>query len=106
MLMNKPEKIEQNKEKKTPTPVISGYTKEEMEEIYSFAQSKIGEKPPAELSEQPRIDFKINDRAVQHKGKGFRVKIDPNRLKSAFVLRSMKNQTLLRFFQSSRAWMI
>ena len=79
MLMNKPEKIEQNKEKKTPTPVISGYTKEEMEEIYSFAQSKIGEKPPAELSEQPRIDFKINDRAVQHKGKGFRDKIDPSR---------------------------
>ena len=79
MLMNKPEKIEQNKEKKTPTPVISGYTKEEMEEIYSFAQSKIGEKPPAELSEQPRIDFKINDRAVQHKGKGYRVKIDPSR---------------------------
>jgi len=79
MLMNKPEKIEQNKEKKTPTPVISGYTKEEMEEIYSFAQSKIGEKPPTELSEQPRIDFKINDRAVQHKGKGFRVKIDPSR---------------------------
>ena len=79
MLMNKPEKIEQNKKKKTPTPVISGYTKEEMEEIYSFAQSKIGEKPPAELSEQPRIDFKINDRAVQHKGKGFRVKIDPSR---------------------------
>ena len=79
MLMNKPEKIDQNKEKKTPTPVISGYTKEEMEEIYSFAQSKIGEKPPAELSEQPRIDFKINDRAVQHKGKGFRVKIDPSR---------------------------
>jgi len=77
--MNKPEKIEQNKEKKTPTPVISGYTKEEMEEIYSFAQSKIGEKPPSELSEQPRIDFKINDRAVQHKGKGFRVKIDPSR---------------------------
>ena len=79
MLMNKPEKINQNKEKKTPTPVISGYTKEEMEEIYSFAQSKIGEKPPADLSEQPRIDFKINDRAVQHKGKGFRVKIDPSR---------------------------
>ena len=79
MLMNKPEKIDQNKEKKTPTPVISGYTKEEMEEIYSFAQSKIGEKPPTELSEQPRIDFKINDRAVQHKGKGFRVKIDPSR---------------------------
>ena len=79
MLMNKPEKIEQNKEKKTPTPVISGYTKEEMEEIYSFAQSKIGEKPSTELSEQPRIDFKINDRAVQHKGKGFRVKIDPSR---------------------------
>ncbi len=79
MLMNKPEKIDQNKEKKTPTPVISGYTKEEMEEIYSFAQSKIGEKPPAELSKQPRIDFKINDRAVQHKGKGFRVKIDPSR---------------------------
>ena len=79
MLMNRPEKIEQNKKKKTPTPVISGYTKEEMEEIYSFAQSKIGEKPPAELSEQPRIDFKINDRAVQHKGKGFRVKIDPSR---------------------------
>ena len=79
MLMNKPEKIDQNKEKKTPTPVISGYTKEEMEEIYSFAQSKIGEKPPAELSEQPRIDFKINDRAVQHKGKGYRVKIDPSR---------------------------
>ncbi|MBN44827.1 MAG: ribonucleotide-diphosphate reductase subunit alpha [Rhodobiaceae bacterium] len=50
-----------------------------MEEIYSFAQSKIGEKPPAELSKQPRIDFKINDRAVQHKGKGFRVKIDPSR---------------------------
>ena len=79
MLMNKPEKIIQNKEKKTPTPVISGYTKEEMEEIYSFAQSKIGEKPSTELSEQPRIDFKINDRAVQHKGKGFRVKIDPSR---------------------------
>ena len=79
MLMNRPEKIEQNKKKKTPTPVISGYTKEEMEEIYSYAQSKIGEKPPAELSEQPRIDFKINDRAVQHKGKGFRVKIDPSR---------------------------
>ena len=79
MLMNRPERIEQNKKKKTPTPVISGYTKEEMEEIYSFAQSKIGEKPPAELSEQPRIDFKINDRAVQHKGKGFRVKIDPSR---------------------------
>ena len=79
MLMNRPEKIEQNKKKKTPTPVISGYTKEEMEEIYSFAQSKIGEKPPTELSEQPRIDFKINDRAVQHKGKGFRVKIDPSR---------------------------
>ena len=79
MLMNKPEKIEQNKEKKTPTPVISGYTKEEMEEIYSFAQSKIGEKPSTELSEQPRIDFKINDRAVQHKGKGYRVKIDPSR---------------------------
>jgi len=77
--MNKPEKIEQNKKKKTPTPVISGYTKEEMEEIYSFAKSKIGEKPPSELSEQPRIDFKINDRAVQHKGKGFRVKIDPSR---------------------------
>ena len=79
MLMNRPEEIEQNKKKKTPTPVISGYTKEEMEEIYSYAQSKIGEKPPAELSEQPRIDFKINDRAVQHKGKGFRVKIDPSR---------------------------
>ena len=79
MLMNKPEKINKNKEKKTPTPVISGYTKEEMEEIYSFAQSKIGEKPSTELSEQPRIDFKINDRAVQHKGKGFRVKIDPSR---------------------------
>ena len=79
MLMNKPEKINKNKEKKTPTPVISGYTKEEMEEIYSFAKSKIGEKPPAELTEQPRIDFKINDRAVQHKGKGFRVKIDPSR---------------------------
>ena len=79
MLMNKPEKIDQNKEKKTPTPVISGYTKEEMEEIYSFAQSKIGEKPSTELSEQPRIDFKINDRAVQHKGKGYRVKIDPSR---------------------------
>ena len=79
MLMNRPEKIEQNKKKKTPTPVISGYTKEEMEEIYSYAQSKIGEKPPAELSEQPSIDFKINDRAVQHKGKGFRVKIDPSR---------------------------
>ena len=79
MLMNRPEKIEQNKKKKTPTPVISGYTKEEMEEIYSFAQSKIGEKPSTELSEQPRIDFKINDRAVQHKGKGFRVKIDPSR---------------------------
>ena len=79
MLMNKPEKIDKNKEKKTPTPVISGYTKEEMEEIYSFAQSKIGEKPSTELSEQPRIDFKINDRAVQHKGKGFRVKIDPSR---------------------------
>ena len=79
MLMNKPEKIDQNKEKKTPTPVISGYTKEEMEEIYSFAQSKIGEKPTTKLSEQPRIDFKINDRAVQHKGKGFRVKIDPSR---------------------------
>tara|TARA_S200000501_G_scaffold193922_1_gene182727 strand:+ start:163 stop:2163 length:2001 start_codon:yes stop_codon:yes gene_type:complete len=77
--MNKPEKINKNKEKKTPTPVISGYTKEEMEEIYSFAQSKIGEKPSTELSEQPRIDFKINDRAVQHKGKGFRVKIDPSR---------------------------
>jgi len=77
--MNKPEKIDQNKEKKTPTPVISGYTKEEMEEIYSFAQSKIGEKPSTELSEQPRIDFKINDRAVQHKGKGYRVKIDPSR---------------------------
>ena len=61
MLMNRPEKIEQNKKKKTPTPVISGYTKEEMEEIYSFAQSKIGEKPSAELSEQPRIDFKINE---------------------------------------------
>ena len=79
MLMNKLEKTDQNKEKKTPTPVISGYTKEEMEEIYSFAKSKIGEKPPAELTEQPRIDFKINDRAVQHKGKGFRVKIDPSR---------------------------
>ena len=79
MLMNKIEKINQNKEKKTPTPVISGYTKEEMEEIYSFAQSKIGEKPTTNLSEQPRIDFKINDRAVQHKGKGFRVKIDPSR---------------------------
>tara|TARA_B100001109_G_scaffold212848_1_gene181056 strand:- start:462 stop:2381 length:1920 start_codon:yes stop_codon:yes gene_type:complete len=50
-----------------------------MEEIYSFAQSKIGEKPSTELSEQPRIDFKINDRAVQHKGKGYRVKIDPSR---------------------------
>ena len=79
MLMNKIEKINQNNEKKTPTPVISGYTKEEMEEIYSFAQSKIGEKPTTKLSEQPRIDFKINDRAVQHKGKGFRVKIDPSR---------------------------
>ena len=79
MLMNKLEKTDQNKEKKTPTPVISGYTKEEMEEIYSFAKSKIGEKPPAKLAEQPRIDFKINDRAVQHKGKGFRVKIDPSR---------------------------
>ena len=79
MLMNKIEKINKNKEKKTPTPVISGYTKEEMEEIYSFAQSKIGEKPTTKLSEQPRIDFKINDRAVQHKGKGFRVKIDPSR---------------------------
>ena len=79
MLMNKLEKTDQNKEKKPPTPVISGYTKEEMEEIYSFAKSKIGEKPPAELTEQPRIDFKINDRAVQHKGKGFRVKIDPSR---------------------------
>ena len=79
MLMNKIEKINQNNEKKTPTPVISGYTREEMEEIYSFAQSKIGEKPTTKLSEQPRIDFKINDRAVQHKGKGFRVKIDPSR---------------------------
>ena len=81
MLMNKPEKqINSNSDKKkTPTPVISGYTKEEMEEIYSFAQSKIGEKPSGELADQPRMDFKIGDRAVQHTDKGKRVKIDPSR---------------------------
>ena len=51
MLMNKPEKIEQNKEKKTPTPVISGYTKEEMEEIYSFMEILgLGKLPLQDLS--------------------------------------------------------
>ena len=66
MLMNKPEKKIKNDldKKKTPTPTISGYTKDEMEEIYSFAKSKIGEKPSIELAEEPRMDFRIADRAV------------------------------------------
>ena len=81
MLMNKPEKKIKNDldKKKTPTPTISGYTKDEMEEIYSFAKSKIGEKPSIELVEEPRMDFRITDRAVQHTDKGNRVKIDPSR---------------------------
>ena len=81
MLMNKPEKKIKNDldKKKTPTPTISGYTKDEMEEIYSFAKSKIGEKPSIELAEEPRMDFRITDRAVQHTDKGNRVKIDPSR---------------------------
>ena len=93
MLMNKPEKqIKSNSDKKkTPTPVISGYTKEEMEEIYSFAQSKIGEKPSEELADQPRMDFKIGDRAVQHTDKGKRVKIDPSR---ASLLTDFGRETL------------
>ena len=54
MLMNKPEKqIKSNSDKKkTPTPVISGYTKEEMEEIYSFAQS---------LEDGPRIEALLSE---------------------------------------------
>ena len=81
MLMNKPKKQSKSNadKKRTPTPVISGYTEDEMEEIYSFAQSKIGEKPSLELADEPRMDFRIGDRAVQHTDKGKRVKIDPSR---------------------------
>ena len=46
MLMNKPEKKMKTStdKKRTSAPIISGYTEDEMEEIYSFAQSKIGER--------------------------------------------------------------
>jgi ribonucleoside-diphosphate reductase alpha chain len=99
MLMNKPEKKIKNtsNQKKTPTPVISGYTSEEMEEIYSFAQSKIGEKPSSDLANEPRMDFRIADRAVQHSDKGNRVKIDPSRdsLLTDFGMETLEDRYLL-----------
>ena len=97
--MNKPEKKIKNtsNQKKTPTPVISGYTSEEMEEIYSFAQSKIGEKPSSDLANEPRMDFRIADRAVQHSDKGNRVKIDPSRdsLLTDFGMETLEDRYLL-----------
>ena len=50
-----------------------------MEELYSQAKSKLGEKPPIENLNEPKMDFKVVDRAVQHSESGKTVKIDPSR---------------------------
>ena len=49
MLMENIEK-DKNSKRKTPPLTISGYTDSEMEQLYSQAKSKVGEKPPLDLS--------------------------------------------------------
>ena len=78
MLMENLEKTTKSK-RKTPPLTISGYTDSEMEQLYTQAKSKIGEKPPTENLNEPKMDFKVADRAVQHSGTGKTVKIDPSR---------------------------
>ena len=78
MLMENLEKTKKSK-RKTPPLTISGYTDSEMEQLYSQAKSKVGEKPPTENLNEPKMDFKVADRAVQHSGTGKTVKIDPSR---------------------------
>ena len=68
MLMNKPKKTKAKSnadKKRTPTPVISGYTEDEMEEnILIRTIKKLEKKPSLELADEPRMDFRIGDRAV------------------------------------------
>ena len=78
MLMENLEKTKKSK-RKTPPLTISGYTDSEMEQLYSQAKSKVGEKPPTENLNEPKMDFKVADRAVQHSVTGKTVKIDPSR---------------------------
>ena len=78
MLMENLEKNTKSK-RKTPPLTISGYTDSEMEQLYTQAKSKIGEKPPTENLNEPKMDFKVADRSVQHSGTGKTVKIDPSR---------------------------
>ena len=75
------EEAKNQKEDKTKTPpiLISGYTKEEMEQLYSQSRNKRGDKPPTNISKEPRMDFSLGEDTVQHSGKGNKVTIDPSR---------------------------
>ena len=75
------EKAKNQKEDKTKTPpiLISGYTKEEMEQLYSQSRNKRGDKPPTNISKEPRMDFSLGEDTVQHSGKGNKVTVDPSR---------------------------
>ena len=94
MLMENLEKTKKS-ERKTPPITISGYTDTEMEELYSQAKSKLGEKPPIENLNEPKMDFKVVDRAVQHTETGKTVKIDPSRFSfNRFRQRDSRGQIL------------
>ena len=75
------EEAKNQKEDKTKTPpiLISGYTKEEMDQLYSQSRNKRGDKPPANMSKEPRMDFSLGEETVQHSDKGNKVTIDPSR---------------------------
>ena len=75
------EKAKNQREDKTKTPpiLISGYTKEEMEQLYSQSRNKRGDKPPANMSKEPRMDFSLGEETVQHSDKGNKVTINPSR---------------------------
>ena len=65
MLMENLEKNTKSK-RKTPPLTISGYTDSEMEQLYTQAKSKIGEKPPTENLNEPKMDFKVADLSLIH----------------------------------------
>ena len=75
------EEAKNKKEDKTKTPsiLISGYTKEEMQQLYSQSRNKRGDKPPVNMSKEPRMDFSLGEETVQHSDKGNKVTIDPSR---------------------------
>ncbi|MEE3294490.1 MAG: ribonucleoside-diphosphate reductase subunit alpha [Pseudomonadota bacterium] len=50
-----------------------------MEQLYSQSRNKRGDKPPTNISKEPRMDFSLGEDTVQHSGKGNKVTIDPSR---------------------------